>query len=355
MRNLKAMKFVVTLIVFCFFIFLNVLNLKAEQTRIQPAISANLVKVNPEIYEGACPKFINFEGEINVTNTQNTPLQIRYTFIRSDGKYTPVRTLTFIKDGKQKVEYLWKVDKNQDSWVLLKILEPRVIESNKLNFRAKCHIPDLYVGQIKLSTGYCYLSVDIYSFSEFRVPIPEKAYSANEGIKIKIFKNGQLWHNKNLAEFDPQKKLMQPNLRNVAVWNNNEPLEDGQYTIKVVIDNPNILELNKTNNEKTVTLTCERDAEIKAVNSLDICTKKGGKIHIIGNRFGTQEGKKVIMYWNEPKFELPIVSWSDTHIVARIPNDPRIKDNMIYDIQIIRVLDNKNISNIKSITTCIKE
>jgi len=355
-RSLISIKGVVTFIIFGFVIFLNVLNLKAEQTRIQPMISANLIKVNPEIYEGACPKFIHFEGEINVANIQNTPLQVRYTFVRSDGKYTPVKTLTFVKDGKQKVEYLWEVDKTQDSLVSLKILEPRIIESNKLNFRAKCHIPDLYVSTIELSKGYCYLRVSIYSFSEFSVPIPEKAYSSNEGIRIKIFKNGQLWYNKHLAEFDPQKQLMQANLRNVAAWNNVEPLEDGQYTIKVVIDNPNILELNKANNEKTVTLKCERHAEIKSINSLDICAKKGGKIHIIGNRFGTQEGKKVIMYWNEPKFELPIVSWSDTHIVARIPNDdPRIKDDMNYNIKIVRVIDNQNISNMKSITTCRKQ
>ncbi len=107
----------------------------------QPKITAEL-KAIPETYSGRCPATIKFQGRITVTNISRPPLKLQYKFIRSDGAFAPVHTLTFEKDGSKPVNTTWTLGgpsfPSYEGWQAIKVVYPQDVESNKANFKIEC-------------------------------------------------------------------------------------------------------------------------------------------------------------------------------------------------------------------------
>lgn len=81
----------------------------ARPTPATPArldIGATLYAV-PRAYNGTCPGVITFRGEIIVAGAVPAPLQIGYSFLRSDNATGPVRYITVNAPGNYPVEETW--------------------------------------------------------------------------------------------------------------------------------------------------------------------------------------------------------------------------------------------------------
>jgi hypothetical protein len=125
------------------------------------------------------------------------------------------------------------------------------------------------------------------------------------------------------------------------------PTYSGWEAIKIVY--PQDVESNKANFKLTCKIPIPPKPEITGYK--EACGKKGGNITILGRNFGTQEGKEVALGGHGIHVDLKVVSWSDTTIVAQIPNDPRIQEGQWYYIGI--KADSEWLSNIsKNITIC---
>jgi len=61
----------------------------------------------PRVYNGTCPGLITFRGEIIVVGAVPAPLQIGYTFLRSDNATGPVKYITVTAPGTYPVEDTW--------------------------------------------------------------------------------------------------------------------------------------------------------------------------------------------------------------------------------------------------------
>jgi hypothetical protein len=62
----------------------------------------------------------------------------------------------------------------------------------------------------------------------------------------------------------------------------------------------------------------------------ETCVSRGGTVTILGRNFGSAEGKAVFLAGGGISVNLPAISWSDTEIVARIPDDLRIQAGQRY-------------------------
>jgi len=60
-----------------------------------------------------CPKAVNFEGFIEVTEA----CQVDYRFVRSDGATSRAERLTFRSAGRQTIRYTWTLGRNFRGWV----------------------------------------------------------------------------------------------------------------------------------------------------------------------------------------------------------------------------------------------
>jgi len=120
----------------------------------QPQITATL-KAIPDSYVGKCPVTIKFEGQITVKNLKEKSLKIQYKFMRSDGAFSPIKTIVFDKDGSKSVSDKWTLGSTDlptySGWEAIKIVYPQDVESNKANFKLTCKIPIAAKPEI---TGY---------------------------------------------------------------------------------------------------------------------------------------------------------------------------------------------------------
>ena len=83
------------------------------------------------------------------------------------------------------------------------------------------------------------------------------------------------------------------------------------------------------------------------------CVPKGGRFTILGRHFGTQAGKGVALGGHGIHVDLPVSSWSDSQIVATLPDDPRIQERQWYYTGVEKDSHNQWLSNIsKNITVC---
>jgi microsomal dipeptidase-like Zn-dependent dipeptidase len=63
------------------------------------------------------------------------------------------------------------------------------------------------------------------------------------------------------------------------------------------------------------------------------CVPKAGSLTILGSNFGTREAR-VTLEGHGMSMDLRIISWSDTRIVAEVPDDSRIRPGLRYDVRI---------------------
>ncbi len=83
------------------------------------------------------------------------------------------------------------------------------------------------------------------------------------------------------------------------------------------------------------------------------CVPKGSRFTILGRHFGPQAGKGVALGGHGIHVDLPVSSWSDSQIVATLPDDPRIQDGQWYYTGVEKDSHNQWLSNIsKNITVC---
>ncbi len=83
------------------------------------------------------------------------------------------------------------------------------------------------------------------------------------------------------------------------------------------------------------------------------CGNKGANVTILGRHFGTQTGKGVALGGHGIHVDLPVVSWSDTVIVAKIRDTPQIQMGQWYYIGVEKADHSEWLSNIsKNITIC---
>lgn len=69
-------------------------------------LAASLAAV-PPTYAGSCPTVVTFRGLINITGVVPGPMQIGYTFLRSDNAMGPVNYLNINGPGAFPVETTW--------------------------------------------------------------------------------------------------------------------------------------------------------------------------------------------------------------------------------------------------------
>ena len=83
------------------------------------------------------------------------------------------------------------------------------------------------------------------------------------------------------------------------------------------------------------------------------CVPKGSRFTILGRHFGSQTGKGIALGGHGIHVDLAVSSWSDSQIVAILPNDPRIQENQWYYTGIEKASPKQWLSNIsKNITIC---
>ena len=94
--------------------------------------------VKPEAYVGSCPTRIYFNGIVH----SHYAGKVQYRFIRSDNANTPVKTIMFLRPGKQKVSSSWTLGgpglPRYDGWQVLEITYPVHSVSNKARFSIRC-------------------------------------------------------------------------------------------------------------------------------------------------------------------------------------------------------------------------
>jgi hypothetical protein len=92
----------------------------------------------PDKYEGTCPgagKRINFKGTITATG----PLEVKYTWVRSDGAAdTTPHELKFTAAGTKQVSDYWEVAESYRGWEALKITAPNQVQSPHAAFQLQC-------------------------------------------------------------------------------------------------------------------------------------------------------------------------------------------------------------------------
>ena len=98
----------------------------APQARFE--IAAGL-QAMPAAYRGACPGVITFRGQINVTGALPGPVQLGYTFLRSDNATGPVQYIDVTHPGTYPVETTWTLGGAQlpsyAGWEQLKVWPTR--------------------------------------------------------------------------------------------------------------------------------------------------------------------------------------------------------------------------------------
>lgn len=102
-----------------------------------PRIRARL-DADPNSFRDECPAVITFTGEI----TTDSPGNVQYKFIRSDGANAPVQTLEFNQPGTKTVSTTWTLGgpglPTYDGWQAIEIVYPRETHSNKARFKIRC-------------------------------------------------------------------------------------------------------------------------------------------------------------------------------------------------------------------------
>lgn len=359
------------LTIVCLFLFAGLVDVHA-----QPTITATL-KASPVSYSGKCPTTIKFLGVITVKNITKPPLKLQYKFIRSDGAFAPVKTLTFKGDGSKRVNTTWTLGGAElpafSGWQAVKVVYPQDVESNHADFKIECgegkpmdltvkikRCPKSAKAGQALGSGFQVVAtnsgdtavknvaVDIVLRSDTSCPSPAPyaGYSANYSNGV-LLKGGREHVSLNAGQ-----------TLNVKLNGTNTIPADtpsGAYYLCAVIDAGNkVTEADEGNNCSCCRLKIAgEEAKPEITGYREKCGKKGANVTILGKHFGAQAGKGVALGGHGIHVNLPVVSWSDTIIVAQIPDDPKIQEGQWYYIGVEKADHSEWLSNIsKNITIC---
>ncbi len=343
--------------------------------QLQQKITATL-SADPVTYTGPCPAVITFKGKITVTKA----CKLQYKFIRSDGALAPVQTLEFTGPGSKDVSTTWTLGgpglPSYSGWEAIKVIYPQNVESNKANFTIRCQ--DQSQGDLAIYIRPCPkpvvkagdklgasfkvfgrstfagplkdIAVDIILTSKatYPVPAPYAIYSPNYSDNVLLLGGRE------------HISFSGPGTVNVKLNGTNTIPADtptGNYYLGAVIDAGNkVAETNEKNNVffcrlRVIGSTEEPKPEITGY--AERCGMIGGNLTILGKNFGTQAGKGVALGGHGIHVNLIVLSWTNTKIIARIPNDPQIQKGQWYYTGIEKDDCSQWLSNIsKNITIC---
>jgi hypothetical protein len=77
----------------------------------------------------------------------------------------------------------------------------------------------------------------------------------------------------------------------------------------------------------------------------EACIRKGGNVTIFGRNFGQGADKSVFLGGNGVNINLPVNSWSDSMIRARVPDDLAIREGLQYFIAVRKRINAELLSN----------
>lgn len=82
------------------------------------------------------------------------------------------------------------------------------------------------------------------------------------------------------------------------------------------------------------------------------CGNKGGTVTLLGSDFGSGAGKTVMLSVDGMNVDLPVISWGESAITVRVPDDARIKDGKSYQVGIRKSDQAELLSNWKQVSIC---
>ena len=89
----------------------------------------------PTVFPGNCnPARVHFTGRI----ATDTAGPVRYTWVRSENRSSATFVLDFPKPGSLPVTYDWLLKGPAEGWVVLQIVQPQAIHSEKVRFSVTC-------------------------------------------------------------------------------------------------------------------------------------------------------------------------------------------------------------------------
>jgi hypothetical protein len=97
------------------------------------AVKATLAP-NPAVTGNCHPSRVHFTGTI----ASDAKGPVRYTWVRSDKPSTNTFTLDFDQPGKRPVTYDWLLQGPADGWVVLQVVSPQPVHSEKVRFTVTC-------------------------------------------------------------------------------------------------------------------------------------------------------------------------------------------------------------------------
>ena len=98
-------------------------------------VTAVSLEADPPKEGAPCPVTIKFPGTIKAKGRG----VVKYTFLRSDGATGRVHTLEFTAPGTRPVDTTWTLSPPYyEGWVVLKVLSPNEMLSDKASFTLKC-------------------------------------------------------------------------------------------------------------------------------------------------------------------------------------------------------------------------
>jgi hypothetical protein len=109
--------------------------LKAMLPLLLAALSVTAALDDPPRITGHChPSRVHFTGRITATGAG----AVRYAWVRSDKPSTATFPLKFDKPGSLPVTYDWIVQGPAHGWVVLHVISPESVHSEKVKFEVNC-------------------------------------------------------------------------------------------------------------------------------------------------------------------------------------------------------------------------
>jgi hypothetical protein len=99
------------------------------------ALAVKVTLDHPPVISGNCnPARVHFTGRISADG----PGPVKYTWVRSDKPSTATFTLNFSKAESLPVTYDWLLKGPADGWVVLHVISPQAVHSDKVRFQVTC-------------------------------------------------------------------------------------------------------------------------------------------------------------------------------------------------------------------------
>ncbi len=171
------------------------------------------------------------------------------------------------------------------------------------------------------------------------VPTPHAEYSAH------YFDGVLLQGGRESVTLEPGKSAVVP-LHGINTIPADTPVGRSYFLCAVVDAGDTVKESNEINNCACCSVKVTGAEEKPVITGYgEACVRKSGHVTILGRNFGQGVGKYVFLGGNGVDMRLPVDSWSDSMISARIPDDPAIREGLQYYTGVRKTDDGGLLSN----------